>query len=685
MGGSHVLTWARRGAALCIVVLSALPLHRLLTQDRTGPWGAQAIEHAESGWSVTLWGSLVVVLVAALGAVLTRRSRLGGAASRVDDFVAFIRNRLEAPPAPVFALGVGTVAAVLALALTFGVQKLLLTNVDEMTALIHARYLAAGHLAGSLPGPAEAWLIPNMLVVDSGWVSQYPPGHLLVLAAFVFAGARWLMGPLLFAAMVGLSAASFDRLLPPERRAVGRAAALLLAVSPFALLLASGALSHLTAGAAGALALYAALRASTGGPSRWTFVAGAAVGLMVLARPWTGVVLGPTLTLGLWWRRGGFALVSRSLAPWIAGGIPFALVLFAYDTALFGGPLTLGYEVLYGPAHRLGFHLDPWSFPYGARESIGYSASDLLQFGAALLDTPVSITLVAGLYLLLVRRLEPAVGVIAAWAVLPVFGNALYWFHQPRMLFESAPAWILLAVLGVSALYNRPERGVSNAAVFGVAATLMIGAAGLAPIDFGKQGWSPETLSRITLPAGSAQGALVFVHASWNERTAALLQASGMRNDSIQAVLRRNDACALYQYAIERNNGSDPADWPAIDLEQTSSRPATLASVRAPGDAVLLQQSGAVWTEACARQVLADRFGSVALAPLLWQGDLPELERGHPLFVRDYGPERNATVLEEFPSRPALVFAYGPNGDAPRLRSYDEGMRLLWGPEGAAP
>jgi hypothetical protein len=683
-----MLKWVRRAAALCVVALSALPLHKLLTPGRTGPWGAQAIEHAEISWGVTLWGSIVVGLIAVLAGVLTRRPREGAeeAPPRAALALAWLEGRLGSPSRRTFSLAVGTAAGLLAAAVTLGVQRRLLTNVDEMTALIHARYLANGHLAGILPGSPEAWLVPNMLIVDRGWVSQYPPGHLLVLAAFVLTGAWWLTGPALFAVMVCFSAASFDRLLAPEDRTLGRAAAILLTLSPFSLLLASGALSHLTAGAAGALALYCALRVPARERSRWPVAAGAAVGLMVLARPWTGLLLGPALTLGVWWARGGKALSLRSLLPWVLGGVPFALVLFSYDRALFGSPFTLGYEVLYGPAHRLGFHADPWSFPYGARESVGYSSSDLLEFGATLLDTPVSITLIGGLYLLVAGALTAGTAVVAAWALLPVFGNALYWFHQPRMLFESGPAWILLAVLAVATLYRRVGPRLRTATAWAAATTLLIGAVGFVPARFRSQGWSDETLSRITVPEDAADGALVFVHASWNERVAALLQASGMRNDSIQAVLRRNDACALHEYAVARSAGTPPTDLPAIDLVQSSERPAGLASVRAPGDAVLLQTRGTVWSESCARQVLADRFGAVALAPLLWQGDLPGLESGRPLFVRDYGPTKNEALLADFPSRPALVFTYAAEDGSPRLLSYDAGMRLLWGPEeGAAP
>jgi hypothetical protein len=80
----------------------------------------------------------------------------------------------------------------------------------------------------------------------------------------------------------------------------------------------------------------------------------------------------------------------------------------------------------------------------------------------------------------------------------------------------------------------------------------------------------------------------------------------------------------------------------------------------------------------------ADRYGSVALAPLLWQGDLPGLERGAPMFVRDYGPERNQAVRALFPGREALAWAHPPGG-RPALLPYDDAMAAFWGPLPDAP
>ena len=685
--------WVRRAAASAVALLCVLPFHRLLTPERNGPAGADALARADPIWGLMFWGSVLVALAGVVGGVLAHR-RLARAAAGADDegapgagagagragmlAVALVRALIQ-PTSRSFALGVAVLAALLTAAVTLGLQRQLLTSVDEMAALIHARYLATGMRAGPVLPMPEAWLIPNMLVTDAGWVSQYPPGHLLAWAAFVLVGLQWAAGPLLFAAMVGLVAASFDRLLASERRAHGRVAAMLLAVSPFMLLLAAGSPSHVTAGAAGALALHAALRASDG-RMRWALVAGAAVGAMVLARPWTGLVLGPTLTLGVWLERGGFALARRAFAPWIVGGIPCALLLFAFNGALFDSPLTFGYEALHGPAHGLGFHADPWSFPYGLREAVAYSASDIIQLGSLLLETPVSLVLVAAAYLVLIPRLAPGASVLAAWALLPVFAHALYWFHAPRMLFEAAPAWILLSVLGVAHAYERAKPALRAGMRWGVVTTLLVAAVALVPTRMRSHAWPAETLTRITVPEGTADGALVFVHAAWDERLAAMLQASGMRGDSIQAIVRRNDTCRLHEYALARLAGTPAASLPAIDGAQSPTRPEALSALQTPRSSVVWRGVGAPWAEACQRELLADRFGSVTLAPLLWQGDLPGLEEGLPMFVRDFGPERNEVVRARFPGRTPLVLAYPAiTGGPPLLGPYEEAMATLWG------
>jgi hypothetical protein len=669
-------SWLRRAAAAVVAVLCLIPFHRLLSPERNGAAGADAIARAEPVWSLTVWGTVFVVIVGVAGAVLGRRRKTPPDATAAPAEAK--THPLLRPSRRAFALGVGGLSVVLTGVVAFVLQRRLLTGVDEMASLIHARYLAAGMLSGPLPAPAEAWLIPNMLVTGDGWVSQYPPGHLFVWAAFVFAGLAWAAGPVLFGATAGLLATSFERLLPPERIMQARIAALLVAASPFLVILAGGSPSHATAGAAGSLALYAALRAAEGRLA-WALAAGAAMGVMVLARPWTGLVLGPTLTLGVWLARGGPRLAGRALLPWVIGGVPFALLLAWYDTTLFGSPLTLGYEALYGPAHGLGLHADPWSFPYGAREALAFTASDVIQLGMELLETPVSLVLVGAAYLVFVPRLMPGAGVVAAWALLPIFAHALYWFHAPRMLSEAAPAWILLAVLGVAYARERADAATRVGLWSGVVAAALVGVVAFLPGRVRSQAWPEETLSRITVPDGSADGMLVFVHAAWDERLASMLQASGMRNDSIQPIIRRNDFCHLQAYADARLAGASGAELPPIDLTQTPAPAGGLISLRQPGGSVVWRGEGVDWPESCVIEMLADRYGAVALAPLLWQGDLPGLQRGEPMFVRDFGPARNEVVRALFPDRDMAVWAYPPSG-RPVLLPYDVAMATFWAP-----
>jgi hypothetical protein len=675
----------RRCAALGVAVLCVVPFHRLLAPDRNGPGGADALLRAEASWNVTLWGTLVVMLLGVAAATYARGRSRTAAASGAAPVAArgaapSLLSRLAGVGTAPMALAAAAVALLLSGSVALGAYDRLLVSVDEMAQVIHARYLASGQLGATLPVGAEAWAIPNMLVTDVGWTSQYPPGHPLVWAAFVLLGLGWAAGPMLFALMVGLLSASFDRLLPDAHRAHGRIAVLLLALSPFAVSLAGATPSHLTAGAAAALALYAALRGGEGARG-WAAVAGAAVGVMVLARPWTGMVLGPVLTLGVWLERGGFSTAARSAGPWILGGVPSALLLFLYDETLFGSPFLLGYEALYGPAHGLGLHADPWAYPYGLREALAYSSSDLVQLGGALLETPVSLVLVGAAYLVLVRSLPRGVAVVAAWALLPVAANALYWFHAPRMLFEASPAWLLLAVLAVAHALQRSGPVVRMGIGAATAATLLV-AAPFAITRVASLRWSEDTRSRIAMPIGS-DGALVFVHASWDERIASMLQATGMRNDSIQPILRRNDTCALHLYAVARLEGARDSALPGIDVAQTHAPPERARAASLEGGTRIWREPGQEWPEACVLEAVADRFGSLALAPLLWQGDLPGLESGRPMFVRDFGPVRNRAVLAAFPDRRPLVLGYSSRGDTPSLLPYDDAMARLWG--GAQP
>jgi hypothetical protein len=683
---------SRRGAQLLGAALLALafaPLYRAMDTAGDAPHREVSVEVAESVLQLAWWGTVVTVLLGAVLAVLVPADRvraLGGA----------VAARLERIPAGLYALALAALSTGLAGLVALVLFRSFFTNVDEIATTLHARYLAQGLLAGPTHGMAEVWLIPNTLVVPAGWVSQYPPTHLMALAGARMVGIPELLGPLAFGLMVGLIALSLVRLLP-DRSGVARISALAVALCPLLVFLGGGSMNHVTAGALLAVVLYAALRARDGAGS-WSIPAGTAVGLAVADRPLVGLVLGAVFTLGIWTPH-ALAASGRGLR-WLAtrsggavlGGAPIAALFLGYNQRLFGHPLTLGYLVAFGDRHRLGFHDDPWGSPYGLGDALAFTSTDVLSAGVQILETTFPATALIGLALLAGARLSGAMGLLLAWAFLPVAANAFYWFHDVRMLFEAAPAWVVLFVLAAAHLGQKhATEDAGSDRLWSLARdacvwTLVVGLVGAGWnvwTRVGSYSWSEETLARITAPTPPQGPAIVFVHVSWNERMSSRLQgAAEMRQDTVITAIRRNTNCALHEYALARasrvRDGLD-VPLPEIDLAQLPGAPADILRPPSPTGATLRVRDGERFSASCRRELQADRFGAVALAPLLWQGDLPGIEEGRPLFARDFGPELNQRVLDLYPQRVAFVFTPTAADAPPELLPYDEAMALLWG------
>jgi hypothetical protein len=406
---------ARRLFGVLLLAGAYLPLHRLLDPALTGPAGEATRATAEAAWGVGVLGTVIAVGFAVVLVLIVPEGTTGELVERVGDF-------LVRPRGGPFALAMGVLAALLSLLAALHFYHGVPTSVDEMAQLLHARALAAGRLAMPVPGDPTAWTIQNGVVTPEGWASIYPPFHTILLALGLRVGAAWLVGPVVVGVATWASALSFEALLGAR---LGRTSALVLAICPFWVVLGGTYLSHTTAAACLALVLWTGLRARTGGPG-WAVAAGAATGAAVAARPWVGLVCSGTLLAVLWWndRR---RIVSR-VGALVAGGVPFALLLFWWNARLFGSPLRLGYSAAFGSSHALGFHVDPWGNQYGAKEALAYTGADLLQLGAHLLETPFPVVaLVAAALVVGLRRTGDLP--FLAWIAAAVGTNALYWHH----------------------------------------------------------------------------------------------------------------------------------------------------------------------------------------------------------------------------------------------------------------
>ncbi|MGW8265944.1 MAG: hypothetical protein ACWGSQ_06220 [Longimicrobiales bacterium] len=712
-------SWSFRVLGALILLLTLAPVHWVLRQPGTGRFGESAVLRNASNLEMAWWGLLLAVGLGSVLAILFSPRTVRRLLSRAG-------RALASPPIHRYALVLWGMATILSVSAGLGLFRGLPTLVDGMVTRLQARMMAGGLLSLQLPEPAAAWLIPNTVLTPEGWVSQYPPLPSLLLAGGELLGATWLVFPLLVGSTVSFSTLLVARLFPGEEM-LPRLGGLILALSPFLLVLGGGYLSHVPAAAFSALTLYAAFRAREGGAG-WALVVGIGAGGVVTTRPLLGLILGVALPLAFWatetarGKSGAWFLHRVGMA--FTGGLPFALGLGLYNRHFFGRATRLGYSAAYGPAHDLGFHMDPWGNLYSPLEALGFTAVDLTGLGTYLLETPAPATALVGLLLLLRPRLPRGVGYLLAWALLPVLANFVYWHHGfhlgPRMLYEAAPAWLFLTAMAALTLGGDPggtqgeenpvdsttrlpdpgglpreaPAGGGRRALRGlrfpdlVVWTLVVsllGAILLIPNRMAAYRWPPETLARITVPAIPAgDPAVVFVHGSWSERISARLQATGMRLDSIETALRRNDICTLHAYAQERAATEGGTRLPSppppeLDFQLLAESPGNLEAIElTEGNRVLVDPEIPVAPE-CRREALADGRGIISLAPLLWQGDLPGLEEGRPMFVRDLGPEENRRVLEAFPARRPYVFLTPAPNALPELRDYQEGMNLIWG------
>jgi hypothetical protein len=595
-----------------------------------------------------------------------------------------------------------------------GVGRLLLqqrpTLIDEFVQLRHARILRSGALTESWPLDAAFRNSANGFWNADGWTSIYPPGHTAILAAAEKIGLLSWVGPVLVAATVGLTAALVLRLLD-DRPTTARVAAAAVALSPFVWGIGAGYLSHTSAACAVALALWAAVRA-VDEQWTWAILTGVAAGWAVTSRPLTGVALACLLPAGYWavraWARqtsagprlvgsddygpeatfDGRALATRIGAA-VAGGMPFLLGLAWWNYETTGAPLRFGYFAAFGPAHQLGLHTDPWGNEYGLTQAVGYAGSDLTALGQHLFETPIPAVAAIGLWLLVRGKPIPGSGLLVSWALAAVIANGLYWHHGlhmgPRMLYESGPAWLALTVLAAVGLglprgTLAPPKEDEHSEAPGAISETLVAFARVATVLC--LGWAlaagvPERLGSWVLPPPSPlpaldqERALVFVHGSWASREAARLEASGMRRDSVDTALRRNDLCRVHEYAAARRAG---LPLPPLDLTTEPGSPPSLATVElSPGNRARIDPTSRL-TPDCAREGRSDANGTIELAPVLAIAPAygPEVEV---VWVRDLGPAENEAALLAFPDRTPWVWI----GDSNELTAYGEGMAQLWG------
>jgi len=681
----------RRTVGGGLLLLVVVPSWKLLSA-KPSPIAQEAVRLTDSYAAMLLKGTAFVVILASLTAFLLPPEIFERPFQRAAKRICSWRTGR-------FAIVLGMVSGFLTVGFSYYVWRMKPVLIDALAQFLHARYLAEGMLAGPPGWPYEFVVSANTLVTENGWVSQYPIGHAVVLGLGFTVGAVWLICPLLMALAVAFTCLTAERLFPDDRMAA-RTGALLFAFSPYLMALAASHMSHVTAAALLSVAAYCALRARDEGWP-WALPAGLAVGAAFGTRSVSALVIGAVLTVGTWLtglsvreRPGSFVLARMAAA--LIGALPAGLAVAAYNAHFFGSPFEFGYTASLGPNHGLGFHPDPFGNSFGPIEGLAYTASDLATLGYFLLRTPLSAVLVAGIFLLVARRLSNGTKLVTVWALSLVVPFAFYWHHDlllgPRLLSDAAPAWCLLSAVAALGLVrmsppdrllirNRFSPRVFVGAALSISVLLAVGY--FIPSDLRNYA---HAFARSPSPPSAESPTLVFVHGSWNGRIVATLLGSRMRGDSVNFAVSQNSTCRVHEFAVSyarRARGVSTSVLPVLTFaagDTDGSQPTTL-----PGGVVVLARPDEQLSPDCEIQSRSDIGGAVPLMPLLWQGDLPGGPARGAMFVRDMGPEANARLIERLRRRQVGVLYRRPEDGAVVLSPYDEAMAALWGEGTPAP
>ena len=675
----------RRFAGGALVLLVVVPFWKLLS-GQTAPIAREAVRLTDSYATLLFQGTVAVLVLAAVAASFV-------SADSFERPFEQVAAKLDSFNGTRYAIVIATMSGVLTAVLSLYVWDAMPVLVDVLAQLVHARFFAEGLLAGPPGLPYEFWVSSNTFVTEHGWVSQYPPGHILFLAFGFAVHAVWLVCPALMATAVFFTSLTAERLFPNDK-VVARTGSLLFAVSPYLLSLAAAFMSHVTVVACLAIAAYCALRARDEAWA-WALATGLAVGAAFATRSLSALVIGAVITLGPWLtdirlRERPLRFLLTRLGAAAAGALPFVIGVAAYNAHFFGSPFEFGYTAYLGANHGLGYHPDPFGNAFGPTEGLAYTSSDLLALGYFLLRTPVSVVLLAGLYLIFSRRLSGGGRLVTAWALCLTVPLAAYWHHDlllgPRMISDAAPAWCLLtAVAGLGLVRSVAKDTVLLGGRF--SPRVFVGAALTISLALAVGYFIPHDLSTYARTFGTSpeapranSQALVFVHGGWQGRIVAQLLGNGMRADSVNIGVGLNSSCSMQEFAeayAERRAGGTKASLPQISFADGVSDGST--PTRLPNGVVIRAKPDEELTPSCLAQAHSDRGGTIPLMPILWQGDLPGLPGAGAMFVRDLGPTENARLIARYPNRRVGVLLRRPDDGSLTILPYETGMELLWG------
>jgi 4-amino-4-deoxy-L-arabinose transferase-like glycosyltransferase len=641
-------------AALLLIAFGLLPLAPALASGRTDAW----LPSMQRFW-----------LGAGGAVVLSSLAFAHWMPTLVDRLTRCIATAVMRVPAPILVGGsalFALLAAVTVSVVCFGRQP---HNADEVAQLWHARILLSGHL--SLPVDANPEFFGMDNVVDRGrWYSQFPIGGPAFLALGMAMGGAWLVNPLLLALTVP-NLYAFARSAYGE--ATARATALLFALTPFTWFMAASFMNHVPVLWLVSVALAQLVVWSDATEQRvaWRAAAwlGLALGVAATVRPLDAAIVAAAVGALQWTRLRGRGVRRSSLGvQLLAGAVPVALLLLA-NAHTTGAPFRFGYEVLYGSAHQLGFHTDPYGGQHTPLRALMYASRYLLELDVALLESPLPAVALIVAGLLFLRRPSRWDRLLLGLVGLQVVAYALYWhegqFHGPRFLVTAIPAIVLLIARAPFVIGEATTGLTRRAAGLVLPAALLLGwamydveATPIGRVRANERTYESGRVDPSALARGAAlDRALVFVREGWSSQVLRRLWALGIPRADATRLFTASHPCAIRHALLAEERPGTPDAGRLVRMEIMVGG----FDAEAPP------------APACVADLLTEQDGKALYGPFLPANTIGADGRvgGDVVYVIDLGAH-NEVLRRRFGDR--TWFSYGPhltrNDPVPTLTPY---------------
>jgi 4-amino-4-deoxy-L-arabinose transferase-like glycosyltransferase len=536
-------------------------------------------------------------------------------------------------------------------------------HVDALTQALQAQIFADGKL--SVPVADDPRFFSSALLIehDGRVFSQFPPGWAALLALGFLVGLPWLVAPLCGA----LAVVALHRLLEERGEGAGTAlaGAALFGLSPWFAANAASWMSHVPTLAfilLGSAALVRGMRAPSA--ALWSGLGGAALGMATLIRPLEGVAFGLPATVWVLARAWRAPSARRQMAGFAVGGALTVGALLAWNQAMHGSPTLFGFELQWGPSHRLGFHEAPWGPPHTFLRGLQLMNGYLLGLQLLYFDAPAPSLALALAALFLARRLDAVDRYLLSGGALVMLGYLAFWGEGhdlgPRYLIPLAPVVAIWTVRFGRLVAERTGRDLHRRWAHALVALLLVSGWALGTPNRWTVYRHSDPLRRLdtsvlTLP--SAKNALVFVPAAWSIQVQARLRATGITRQEAQWLYYRVGLCKL-DLALSRlqaDGVTDPAEVMAAlrPLAADSAKMVLDTYSGSPGDPYTgFTEADTAAVSLCGvRQYLEERQGGYMILTVQAQRG-PTWTGEGPIVAQDLH-EENRRLLAAHPDRPA--------------------------------